>query len=80
MAPPPRYHGGTAPVAFRVSEDTRRLLDYVVATTGAASVSEYVRLVVEEHLTGLGFNLVDGVTRALPRRPSVADVEAWEAR
>ena len=80
MAQAPRYDRPTAPVAFRVSEDTRRLLDYVVATSGTPSVSEYVRAVVEAHLTALGFRLVPGITAALPRPLSATDVERWEAR
>lgn len=78
MARAPRYDRPTAPVAFRLPEDARRLLDYVVATTGAPSVSDYLRSIVEAHLTALGFTLREGIHRALPVELPPDVVDRWE--
>lgn len=75
----PRYVKATAPVAFRVTEDTRRILDYVVLTTGAPSVSDYVRAVLDAHLIGLGFRLSPGIHSTLPQPPDPDEVRAWQA-
>ena len=78
MGQAPRYDRPTAPTAFRLPEDARRLLDYVVVTTGAPSVSDYLRSIVEAHLTSLGFTLKEGVHRPLPSRLPPGAVARWE--
>ena len=78
MAQAPRYDRPTAPVAFRAPEEVRRILDYLVVATDAASVSDYLRALLESHLADIGFTLVDGVHRALPRPPTRAEIEQWE--
>lgn len=77
MPPAPRYDRPTAPVALRLPEDARRLLDYVVATTGAPSVSDYLRSIIEAHLEALGFTLKEGVHRALPVELPADVLERW---
>lgn len=76
MARRHRYTRASAPVAVRLPEPVRRILDYLVLTTGSESVSAYLRLVLEDHLRGLGFELEPGVHVAFPSRDEVA---AWQA-
>lgn len=73
------YRDPTVVVSARMTEACRRQLDYLVVTTGAPSVSHYLRVMVEEHLQAAGFQLVDGITATLPRpRPSADEVAAWQ--
>ena len=74
----PRYDRPTAPVAFRLPEPTRRLLDYVAATTDT-NVSDYMRALVETDLRARGFRLVAGTHAVLPRPTSRDELEQWEA-
>jgi hypothetical protein len=75
--PQPRYTQSTTTIATRVPEPTRRIVDWLCATTGVPSPSEYLRRVLEQHLRDLGFQLTPGVTEALPS-PSAADMAAWQ--
>lgn len=76
MAPPRRYYGDSVPTAFRTSRQERRILEWLALSSGADSVSAYVRGVVEDHLAGLGFPVEPGVTAQLPL-PSREQVAAW---
>lgn len=73
------YQDPTVVASVRMTEACRRQLDYLVVTTGAPSLSHYLRVMVEEHLQAAGFTLEDGITATLPRgRPSPDAVAAWQ--
>lgn len=57
MAPAPRYDRASAPVAMRLPEEVRRLVDYVVSTEGIPSVSDYLRALVLADLQRRGFDV-----------------------
>lgn len=72
----PRYTAPTYPLAVRVPEQTRRMLELCSMATGAPTLSDYVRAVLDAHLTALGFDLEPGTTAQLP--PPSMDA-AWQA-
>jgi hypothetical protein len=76
MANHRRFAGETVPTALRLGVTERRIVEWLALSTGAPSTSAYLRQVVEEHLEGLGFPVVPGVTRQLPL-PSREDVATW---
>jgi len=78
MAQAPRYDRPTAPVATRLPEEVRRILDYLVLTTDADSVADYIRRVIEAHLLDLGFTMEPGIHVGLPRPPGRDEIVEWE--
>lgn len=73
------YADPTVVASVRMTEACRRQLDYLVVTTGAPSVSHYLRHMVEQHLQSLGFVLEDGITAQLPRPdPPAEEVRQWQ--
>lgn len=79
MGQRPAYDRPTSPLGVRMPEDARRIYEFLAVTTGAPSVSAYVRHVLEQHAIGLGFELVPGVTAAIGPAPSLQDIAAWQA-
>lgn len=75
---PPRYNAPTAPVATRLPEEVRRILDWLVLTTDAESVADYIRRLIESHLLDLGFTLEPGVHLPMPRPPARDQIVEWE--
>ncbi len=67
---------GYPPMATRLPEDVRRLVDFVALGTGT-SASMVLRVALERLLTDLGFPLVHGVTAM--NWPDRARIEAWLA-
>lgn len=54
------YDGPSTTFAFRLSPQSRNLLDYLAARDGI-SPAHYMRDVYEAHLRALGFDLTPGV-------------------
>lgn len=79
MGQRPAYNKPTSPLGVRMPEPTRRIFEYLAVTTGAPSVSAYLRYVYERHLRDLGFELVDGITAALGPPPTPAQIAQWQA-
>jgi hypothetical protein len=79
MGQAPRYDRPTVPVATRLTEDARRILDFVVLRTDTPSVADYIRSLIEDNLISLGFDLQPGIHRALPRPLGRDEVAAWNA-
>ena len=61
MAQRPLYRGTTIPFAFRLSRDSRTLLEWLAARAGV-SAAHYMRQIWEDHLESLGFELERGGT------------------
>lgn len=80
MGQRPAYTKPTCPVGVRMPESTRRILEYLTVTTGAPSLSTYLRWVYEQHLRSLGFELTDGVDAAFGPPPTREQIAAWQAR
>lgn len=71
----PRYHVKTAPVAVRIPEPTRRMLEWLTLATGMPCLSDYIRHVIDRHLAQLGIPLEPGITAQLP--PPEIDGTGW---
>ncbi len=62
----PRYVQPTYPLAVRIPEPTRRILEWMTLATGMPTLSDYVRHIIDRHLAELGIPLEPGVNAQLP--------------
>jgi hypothetical protein len=68
------YTEPTTPTAVRLSEDAKRIIDYI-ALCGGISSSQVIRALLETKLLELGFPISQGGAGVL--LPDHATVEAW---
>lgn len=70
-----RYTRASYPLAVRVPEATRRMLEWCTLAAGMPTISDYVRYVLDQHLHDVGFELEPGRTAQLP--PPPIDGAGW---